>query len=48
MDPNRPGFQVVNGAPFYLNGVRPGWSERHARGLVKNDYDTLATPRWLL
>jgi hypothetical protein len=40
-DPNGPGFQVVNGSPFYLNGVRLAGQNRTPVGLVKNDYDTL-------
>jgi Carboxypeptidase regulatory-like domain len=41
MDPNGPGFQVVNGAPFYLNGVRLAGKNGTPVGLVKNDFNTL-------
>ena len=41
MDPTGPGFQVVNGTPFYLNGVHLAGQNGTPRGLVKNDYDTL-------
>jgi len=40
-DPTGPGFQVVNGAPFYLNGVRLAGQNGTPRSLVKNDYNTL-------
>ncbi len=36
-----PGFQVANGAPFYLNGVRLAGQGHTARSLVNNDYKTL-------
>src|SRR5260370_11270884 len=36
-----PGFQVVNGAPYYLNGVRIAGQNGTPPGLVKNDYGTL-------
>jgi Carboxypeptidase regulatory-like domain len=41
MDPSGPGFQTVNGAPFYLNGVRLAGQSGTPVGLVKNDFDTL-------
>jgi hypothetical protein len=41
MDPNGPGFQTVNGTPFYLNGVRLAGVNGTPSSLVKNDYDTL-------
>ncbi len=41
MDPNGSGFQVVNGAPFYLNGVHLAGQNGTPRGLVKTDFDTL-------
>ncbi len=40
-DPNGPGYQVVNGAPFYLNGVRLAGQNGTPRSLVKNDFNTL-------
>jgi hypothetical protein len=36
-----PGFQVVNGTPFYLNGVRLAGVNGTPRSLVTNDYNTL-------
>lgn len=39
MDPNGPGFQTVNGTPFYLNGMQLA-GKGAPRGLVKNDYKT--------
>ena len=41
MDEFGPGFQTVNGSPFYLNGVRLAGQSGTPRGLVKNDYETL-------
>jgi carboxypeptidase family protein len=41
LDPNGPGFQVVDGTPFYLNGVHLAGVNGTPRGLVKNDYNTL-------
>jgi len=41
LDPTSPGFQVVNGTPFYLNGVHLAGVNGTPKGLVKNDYDTL-------
>ena len=41
LDPNGPGFQVVNGTPFYLNGVHLAGQNGTPAGLVKTDYDTL-------
>jgi carboxypeptidase family protein len=39
MNPNGPGFQVVNGTPFYLNGMQLA-GKSAPRGLVKNDFTT--------
>jgi hypothetical protein len=36
-----PGFQVVNGTPFYLNGVRLAGKNGTPRALVRNDYNSL-------
>jgi hypothetical protein len=36
-----PGFQIVNGTPFYLNGVHLAGQSGTPAGLVKTDYDTL-------
>jgi hypothetical protein len=41
MSSTGPGFQTVNGAPFYLNGVRLAGVGGTPRNLVKTDYDTL-------
>ena len=41
MDPNGPGFQVVNGTPFYLNGIGLAGQNGFPPGLVTNDYKTL-------
>ncbi len=41
LDPTGPGFQTVNGTPFYLNGVRLAGQNGTPVGLVKNDYGTL-------
>ncbi len=41
LDPNGPGFQVVNGAPFYLNGVTLAAQNGTPRNLVKTDPETL-------
>ena len=41
MDPNGPGFQVVNGTPFYLNGIGLAGQNGYPPGLVTNDYKTL-------
>lgn len=40
MDPNGPGFQTVNGTPFYLNGIQLAGRNGTPRGLVHNDYMT--------
>ena len=39
--PTSPGFQVINGGVFYLNGVDLAGKYGVPRGLVTNDYDTL-------
>jgi hypothetical protein len=36
-----PGFEVVNGTPFYLNGVRLAGQNGTPRALVRNDYNSL-------
>jgi hypothetical protein len=41
LDPNGPGFQVVNGTPFYLNGMYFAGQNGYPHGLVNNDYGTL-------
>ncbi len=41
MNPNGPGFQKVNGTPFYLNGIGLAGQNGFPRGLVTNDYSTL-------
>jgi hypothetical protein len=41
LDPSSPGFQTVNGTPFYLNGVHLAGVNGTPAGLVKNDYNTL-------
>jgi len=41
MNPNGPGFQIVNGTPFYLNGMGLAGQNGFPKGLVTNDYDTL-------
>ena len=40
LDPNGPGFRIVEGTPFYMNGVTIAGSGGTPRGLVKNDYHT--------
>lgn len=40
LNPTGPGFSTVNGAPFYLNGIRAAGVGGMPRGLVKNDYFT--------
>ena len=40
-DPNGPGFQTFNGAPFYLNGVRLAGVDGTPRSLVRNDFNTV-------
>jgi hypothetical protein len=40
MDPSGPGFQVVGGIPYYLNGMGLAGQNGFPRGLVKNDYNT--------
>jgi Carboxypeptidase regulatory-like domain len=40
MNPNGPGFQVVNGTPFYLNGMYIAGQNGNPTGLVTNDYKT--------
>jgi hypothetical protein len=41
MNPNGPGFQKVNGTPFYLNGMGLAGQNGFPRGLVTNDYSTI-------
>jgi Carboxypeptidase regulatory-like domain len=41
LDPAGPGFQVVNGTPFYLNGIGLAGVNGYPVGLVTNDYKTL-------
>jgi hypothetical protein len=41
MDPNGPGFQVVSGIPYYLNGMGMAGQNGFPHGLVTNDYNTL-------
>ena len=41
MDPTGPGFQVVGGIPYYLNGMGLATVNGFPRGLVVNDYNTL-------
>jgi hypothetical protein len=41
MDPKGPGFQVVNGIPYYLNGIGLAGVNGFPHGLVTNDYNTL-------
>ncbi len=40
LDPAGPGFRIVEGTPFYMNGVTIAGSGNTPRGLVKNDYHT--------
>jgi hypothetical protein len=40
LNPNGPGFQVVGGTPFYLNGIGLAGQNGFPRGLVTNDYKT--------
>ncbi|KAA6458755.1 TonB-dependent receptor [Acidobacteria bacterium AB60] len=40
IDPTSPGVQVVNGIPFYLNGMGLAGRNSFPKGLVKNDYAT--------
>ena len=41
LNPSGPGFQVVNGTPFYLNGMGLAGVNGFPHGLVVNDYNTL-------
>jgi hypothetical protein len=41
MDPNGPGFQVMNGIPYYLNGMGLAGVNGFPHGLVTSDYKTL-------
>jgi hypothetical protein len=41
LDPNGPGFRVVNGASFYLNGLQLAGVNGVPRGLVKDSYNTV-------
>jgi hypothetical protein len=40
LDPNGPGFQTVNGTPFYLNGMYFAGQNGYPPGLVNNYYGT--------
>ena len=40
-DPTGPGFETVNGALFYLNGVRLAGVNGTPRSLVRNDYNSV-------
>jgi len=41
MNPAGPGFQTVNGTPFYLNGMYIAGQNGFPRGIVTNDYATI-------
>ncbi len=41
LNPSGPGFQVANGASFYLNGIGLAGQNGFPRGLVTNDYNTI-------
>ncbi|HZU09176.1 MAG TPA: hypothetical protein VFA02_04685 [Pseudacidobacterium sp.] len=41
MNPAGPGFQTVNGTPFYLNGMYIAGQNGFPRGIVTNDYSTI-------
>ncbi|HET6205610.1 MAG TPA: TonB-dependent receptor [Terracidiphilus sp.] len=41
MDPHGPGFQTINGIPYYLNGIGLAGVNGFPPGLVNNDYNTL-------
>ena len=41
LDSTGPGFQTVNGVPFYLNGMGLAGQNGFPKGLVENDYNTL-------
>jgi hypothetical protein len=41
LNPAGPGFQTVNGVPFYLNGMGLAGQNGFPRGLVENDYNSL-------
>jgi hypothetical protein len=41
LDSTGPGFQTVNGVPFYLNGMGLAGQNSFPKGLVENDYNTL-------
>jgi hypothetical protein len=41
MNPNGPGFQTVDGIPYYLNGIGLAGVNGFPHGLVNNDYNTL-------
>jgi len=36
-----PGFQTINGTPFYMNGIGIAGANGDPRGMVTNDYNTL-------
>ncbi len=41
LDPTGPGFEVVNGTPFYQNGIYIAGQNGYPRGAVTNYYQTL-------
>ncbi len=41
LDTSGPGFQVVGGTPFYLNGIYNAGNNGFPKGLVTNDYNTV-------
>jgi hypothetical protein len=41
LNPGGPGFRVMDGTPFYLNGIGLAGQNGFPRGLVVNDYNTL-------
>lgn len=40
LNPAGPGFSIINGNSFYMNGIRQAGVDGMPRGLVKNDYFT--------
>ena len=41
LDPTGPGFQTVNGEPFYLNGIQVSGKNGVSPGFVNNDFATI-------
>ena len=41
LDASGPGVQVIDGTPFYMNGIAIANTSGTPRGLVKNDYNTI-------